>query len=140
LTVLGPPSRITGTRSDANNNSLVLRVSLHGVTILLAGDAEGEEQAAVLEAYGPANVRADVLKVAHHGSAYQDPAFLGAVAPWVALVSVGAGNRYGHPNPGVLTSLGRAGARVLRTDVDGDVAALATDTGLAVAVRGRHPP
>jgi len=144
LTVLGPPSRITGTRSDANNNSLVLRISVHGVVLLLAGDAEGEEQAAILAAYGSANVRADVLKVAHHGSAYQDPAFLVAVAPRIALVSVGADNRYGHPNPAVLSSLGRAGARVLRTDVDGDVAALTTDNGLAVAVRGvepgRHPP
>ena len=144
LTVLGPPSRITGTRSDANNNSLVLRISVHGVVLLLAGDAEGEEQAAILAAYGSANVRADVLKVAHHGSAYQDPAFLVAVAPRIALVSVGADNRYGHPNPAVLSSLGRAGARVLRTDVEGDVAALTTDNGLAVAVRGvepgRHPP
>jgi competence protein ComEC len=144
LTVLGPPTRITGTRSDANNNSLVVHVSVRGVTVLLAGDAEGEEQAAILAAAGAAALRAEVLKLAHHGSAYQDPDFLDAVAPRVALVSVGADNPYGHPNPSVLGMLGRAGVRVLRTDADGDVAAMTTDGGLAVAVRGiepgRHPP
>jgi competence protein ComEC len=77
--------------------------------------------------------------VAHHGSAYQDPALLDAVAPAVALVSVGADNPYGHPNAGLLAGLARAGVRVLRTDRDGDVAVVATDHGLAV-VRARAPP
>jgi competence protein ComEC len=80
-----------------------------------------------------------VLKVAHHGSAYQEAAFLDAVAPSVAMVSVGAGNEYGHPNPAVLARLARGGARVLRTDTEGDLAAVARDGGLAVAVRGLDP-
>ena len=63
-----------------------------------------------------------MLKVAHHGSAYQDPALLDAVDPAVALVSVGADNPYGHPNPALLARLARDGARVLRTDLDGDLA------------------
>jgi competence protein ComEC len=78
----------------------------------------------------------DVLKVAHHGSAFQSPEFLDAVRPSVALVSVGAGNGYGHPNPGVLDRLARGGARVLRTDTAGDLAAIESDGRLAVAVRG----
>jgi competence protein ComEC len=93
----------------------------------------------LLTALGPAAVRADVLKVAHHGSAYQDPQFLDAVDPAVALVSVGLDNDYGHPNAALLARLSRSGARVLRTDLSGDLAAVATSSGLAVVARGDPP-
>ncbi|MEV7326543.1 ComEC/Rec2 family competence protein [Micromonospora sp. NPDC093244] len=136
LLVLGPPYPLSGTRSDPNNNSLMLRATVAGVRILLPGDAETEEQHAVLARVGPGQLRADVLKVAHHGSAYQDPGFLDAVRPAVALVPVGAGNTYGHPNAGLLARLGRGGARVLRTDTDGDLAVLRTGSGLGVVRRG----
>lgn len=139
LVVLGPPYPLRGTRSDPNNNSLVLRATVAGVRILLAGDAETEEQRALLDRMPPGGVRADVLKVAHHGSAYQDPAFLDAVRPSVALVPVGAGNSYGHPNAAVLARLVRGGARVLRTDTDGDVAVVRSGGGMAVVVRGVPP-
>ena len=137
LAVLGPPHPISGTRSDPNNNSLVVRVAIGPVTVLLAGDAEEVEQAAVLGAYGPVPLAVDVLKVAHHGSSYQDIAFLDAVRPRLALVSVGVGNPYGHPNSAVLDRLGRGGARVVRTDTAGDVAAVLIDGRLAVVT---HPP
>ncbi|MFJ8582407.1 ComEC/Rec2 family competence protein [Micromonospora sp. NPDC093277] len=136
LTVLGPPYPLHGSRSDPNNNSLVLAATVAGVRILLPGDAETEEQRALMGALPSDGVRADVLKVAHHGSAYQDPEFLAAVRPTVALVSVGAGNDYGHPNPGLLDRLTRAGARVLRTDTDGDLAAVRDGAGLAVVTGG----
>jgi competence protein ComEC len=80
-----------------------------------------------------------VLKVAHHGSAYQDTDFLNAVNPKVALVSVGVDNGYGHPNPALLSRLARDGARVLRTDTDGDLAVVNVGDGLAIAVRGLDP-
>ncbi|MFC8906102.1 ComEC/Rec2 family competence protein, partial [Micromonospora sp. NPDC057140] len=140
LVVLGPPYPLRGTRSDPNNNSLVLRATVAGVRILLAGDAETEEQRALLDRMPPDGVRADVLKVAHHGSAYQEPAFLDAVRPSVALVPVGVDNSYGHPNEAVLARLVRGGARVLRTDTDGDVAVVrGGDDGMAVVVRGVPP-
>ncbi|MCO1597365.1 ComEC/Rec2 family competence protein [Micromonospora sp. RHAY321] len=139
LLVLGPPYPLAGTRSDPNNNSLMLRATVAGVRILLPGDAETEEQHAVLARVAPGHLRADVLKVAHHGSAYQDPQFLDAIRPAVALVTVGTGNTYGHPNPGLLARLSRGGARVLRTDTDGDVAAIRTGAGLAVVRRGVPP-
>lgn len=107
--------------------------------ILLAGDAETEEQRALLDRAPPGGVRADVLKVAHHGSAYQEPAFLDAVRPRVALVPVGVGNSYGHPNAAVLARLARGGARVLRTDTDGDVAVVLGRDGMAVVSRGLAP-
>lgn len=135
LEVIGPPEPLSGTRSDPNNNSLVLRARVDGVTILLTGDAEETLQRAMLERYGPAGVRAQLLKVAHHGSIYQDEAFLAAVDPAVAMVSAGVDNDYGHPNPALLAMLSRGGARVLRTDVDGDLAAVVSERGLGVVVR-----
>jgi competence protein ComEC len=81
-----------------------------------------------------------VLKVAHHGSAYQEPKFLDAVDPAVALVSVGLDNDYGHPNAALLARLTRGGTRVLRTDQSGDLAAVVDGRGLAVVARGDPPP
>jgi len=136
LTVLGPVEPMRGTSSDPNNNSLVLRARVGTHSVLLPGDAETEEQQAMLTHLGPRAVAAEILKVAHHGSAYQDPGFLDAVDPRVALVSVGVGNDYGHPNGPLLDRLARGGARVLRTDRSGDVAAVATPGGLGVVARG----
>jgi competence protein ComEC len=137
IAVLGPVHAMTGTRSDPNNNSLVLAVTAGGFRLLLTGDAETEEQLSLLAADDPTLLRADVLKVAHHGSAYQDEAFLEAVAPRIALVSVGLDNDYGHPSEVLLARLTRGGARVLRTDRHGDLAVLRDDQGhLAAAVRG----
>jgi competence protein ComEC len=139
LTVLGPQEALHGTRSDVNTNSLVLLATVAGRSVLLAGDAETEEQTALLERLGPVAVRAEILKVAHHGSAFQEPAFLDAVDPAVALVSVGLDNDYGHPNAALLGRLTRGGTRVLRTDQLGDVAAVRVGDGLAVAARGDAP-
>ncbi|MDG4764826.1 ComEC/Rec2 family competence protein [Solwaraspora sp. WMMD406] len=135
LTVLGPTRRFSGTRSDPNNNSLMVLAVVRGVRILLTGDAEHESQRALLDRYGPDGLRAHVLKVAHHGSAFQEPAFLDAVRPAVALVPVGVENRYGHPNPAVLARLAAGGARVLRTDLDGELSVVYRDGALGVANR-----
>lgn len=137
LAALGTPEPVRGTRSDPNNNSLVLHVVAGRFTFLLAGDAETEEQHELLARYGAAALRSDVVKVPHHGSAFQDPDFLGAVGARVALVSVGADNDYGHPNAAVLARLAATGARVMRTDRDGDLAVVVDDAGrLAVVARG----
>lgn len=137
LAVLGPDRPFVGTRSDPNNNSLVVRAVVGGVSVLLSGDAEHEAQRALLA--GGVGLRADVLKVPHHGSAYSDQAFLDAVRPTVALVEVGAGNDYGHPNAGVLIHLHRRGARILRTDQQGDLAVASENGRIAVATSGPSP-
>ncbi len=134
LDVLGPRAAFHGTRSDPNNSSLVLRAQVGGVRILLPGDAELEEQRAVLAS--GADVRADVLKVPHHGSAYSDPAFLAAVHAKVAVVSVGLHNDYGHPSPVLVDELARLGVPLRRTDHDGDVAVTAHEGALTTVVRG----
>jgi competence protein ComEC len=139
LRVIGPPEEMSGTRSDPNNNSLVILAEVRGVRVLLTGDAETELQQALLEHVGAAGLRAEVLKTPHHGSAFQEPEFFAAVAPAVALVPVGEGNPYGHPHPAVLGWLERAGTRVLRTDTDGDIAAVLHEGALAVVTRPPPP-
>jgi competence protein ComEC len=139
LVVIGPVEPLRGTNSDPNNNSLVLRARVRGQTVLLPGDAETEEQEDILDRLGPETVRADVLKVSHHGSAYQSRRFVDEVDPAVALVSVGRDNDYGHPNGPLLARLAHGGARVLRTDRSGDLAVVSRPGGLAVVARGDPP-
>ncbi len=112
---------ITGTSSDLNNNSVVLRVTFGNIAMLLTGDAQAEAEARLL-AHGVGDVRADVLKVGHHGSAYSStPAFIAAVHPRLAIISCGLHNVFGHPSPRSLAILRAAGAWVTRTDLDGGV-------------------
>jgi competence protein ComEC len=109
-----------GTDSDPNNSSIVLRLVTRGVTVLFAGDLEGDAQKSLLER--GLDLHADVLKVPHHGSRKQDPDFLDAVHARIALTPVGAGNPYGHPAASTLQRLEERGARTYRSDRDGDVA------------------
>ncbi|POX39056.1 hypothetical protein C3486_19985 [Streptomyces sp. Ru73] len=122
-----------------NNASVTLLVRTAGLTILLLGDLEPPAQQELLAAH-PELHAIDVLKVAHHGSAYQDPALMAALAPRLAVISVGAHNLYGHPAPSTIAALRTQGARVLRTDTDGAIAVTGgTGTGLAaVTSNGRR--
>jgi len=131
--VLAPGRTYHGTRSDPNNDSVVLRLEVAGSVVLLAGDVEPEAQIDLLAS--GADVRADVLKVPHHGSDHQSPAFLAAVGARVAITSVGAGNTYGHPSARTLDQLLGQGARSFRTDLDGDIALLHRDGQLRVVAR-----
>jgi competence protein ComEC len=134
LEVLGPKSVFHGTRSDPNNSSLVVRAVVHGVRILLPGDAEIEAQQSLLDS--GTDLRADVLKVPHHGSAYSDPDFLAAVHASVAVVSVGLHNDYGHPSPVLLNEMARLGVPLFRTDHDGDVAIVGNAGRLTAITHG----
>jgi competence protein ComEC len=134
LDVLGPPAAFHGTRSDPNNSSLVLRAVVDGLRILLPGDAEVAAQRWLLGS--GADLRADILKVPHHGSAYSDGNFLSAVHAQLGVISVGAHNDYGHPSPLLLTALARLGVPVFRTDRDGDIAIVARGGHLTAVVRG----
>jgi competence protein ComEC len=118
-TVLDATAR-HGTDSDPNNSSIVLRLVTHGVSVLFSGDLEGDAQRELLDRH--VDLQADVLKVPHHGSRKQDPDFLDAVRARIALTPVGAGNPYGHPSAQTLRRLEDDGARVYRSDRDGDVA------------------
>lgn len=110
-------------RSPENNSSLVLRTRLSERTILLTGDVEAAAERDLLD--GPGPLRADILKVAHHGSSTSTtPDMLEAVSPRVGLIGVGRHNRFGHPSAEVLARLRAAGVRTFRTDRDGDITLL----------------
>jgi len=121
LTLLGPPDPpITRSRSDVNANSVVARLDYGSVGVLFAGDAEPQTERWLLGS--DARLPAQILKVPHHGGRYSSTApFLSAVAPRIAVISVGEPNGYGHPTPEALARLTRAHARVFRTDRDGTV-------------------
>ena len=125
VSVLGPPApRLGGSRrgvaADRNNNSIVLRLDYGLASLLLTADIEDEAEQRLLADRAP--LRARVLKVAHHGGRRSTSgAFLRAVAPGVAVISVGAGNPFHHPAPQTLARLERSGARTYRTDQDGAV-------------------
>ncbi|MGW2084397.1 ComEC/Rec2 family competence protein [Streptomyces sp. NPDC001880] len=119
---------------EPNDASVTLYVRSGGLTLLLLGDLEPPAQQGLLHRY-PALPRVDVLKVAHHGSAYQDPALLRSAHPRFALVSVGRDNPYGHPAARTVEALRAGGAVVLRTDTDGAIAVTGGGPGAVPGLR-----
>ncbi|MEV1019147.1 ComEC/Rec2 family competence protein [Streptomyces sp. NPDC050264] len=139
--VLWPPRPMV-TPDGPNDASVTLFVRTAGLTMLLLGDLEPASQRALLRTGDGARLPpVDVLKVAHHGSAYQDPGLLRRAAPRLALISCGVDNPYGHPSPRTVGALQGRGAAVLRTDRDGAIAVVGRDEGggrgLGVAHSGR---
>jgi competence protein ComEC len=119
--VLHPPPGDSPSRLPAGNeDSLVLRLVLDRTAVLLTGDTGAAAERALLES--GADLQSDVLKAGHHGSAAStSPEFLAAVRPRFVLISVGEGNTYGFPGRDLLARCRKAGARILRTDLDGAV-------------------
>ena len=135
LTALAPDSAWAARLSDANLASTVLIARMGSHRVLFTGDAEAPEEEWLLE-HAPDALYADVLKVAHHGSATSTTArFLAAVHPRLALVSVGAHNMYGHPDAEVMDALAAAGVATLRTDRLGTVVLRFLPNGIDVSVR-----
>lgn len=105
----------------ANDNSLVVKITLGQRSVLLVGDAEHAEEQGLLRR-GAGALRADLLKVGHHGSRTSTSAeFLAAVRPEMAAISSGVRNRFGHPHPTTLATLKAANVEVLRTDRGGEI-------------------
>ena len=108
---------------DPNNASIVLRVTYGCTSFLFTGDAGQEEEEDVLNAGYP--LQSTVLKVGHHGSGSStSAAFLQAVRPRYAVISVGGDNPYGHPAAATLRRLREAGVTAFRTDLQGDIRCL----------------
>ena len=119
IQILGP----LHSAEDSNDNSIVLKVSFGATSFLFTGDAERAEEQDLLNA--GVNLQSTVLKVGHHGSDTSTSyPFLRAVAPQYAVISVGAGNSYGHPTEAVLSRLRDAGVTTFRTDMQGEITAV----------------
>jgi competence protein ComEC len=118
--VLWPPSARSQVATSGNDDSVVLRLSYGAVSALLAGDIEGPAEAALVGS-GEA-LRADVLKVPHHGSRTSSSApFIDAVRPLAAVISVGERSRFGHPHADVLERYLARGVELYQTGRDGMV-------------------
>ena len=104
--------------SDPNNSSIAVVLRAPDFSLFAGGDMEPESQSQIAGIVG----RVDIYKVCHHGSRFQDESFTRALSPTISIISVGAGNSYGHPAPETIQSLTRLGSRVLRTDLDGAIA------------------
>ena len=113
------PEAAESSNSNAINNcSITLKITYQNSSILLTGDTQNDAEARLVQRYG-AELKADALKVGHHGSKYSSTdIFLNAVRPARAYIEVGQ-NNYGHPTQAALDRLLRSGAKVFRTDLDG---------------------
>lgn len=129
LDILGP----AGTFTESNNMSVVCRITFGQRRFLMMGDAEKKAENALLQ--NGADLRADVLKIGHHGSRSSTGSkFLAAVSPTHAVISCGMDNRYGHPHPETLDVLQKNGANIWRTDLSGTIMMTTDGTKLTIAV------
>ncbi|SHN86587.1 ComEC/Rec2 family competence protein [Desulfitobacterium chlororespirans] len=129
--------------ADLNNYSAVLKITHGNTSFLLTGDAEDISENEMLR---NGNLQSTLLKVGHHGSdSSTTAAFLKAVSPKFAVISVGKGNTYGHPTDAVLSRLSSAGVQVYRTDQSGTIIATSDGTTItmdkvASEVKANAPP
>lgn len=133
---LAPDSAWTVSLHDPNLASTIALVSYGAVKFLLVGDAEKPEEDWLLANAGD-RLHADILKVGHHGSATStSDAFLAAVHPRAAIISVGVHNLYHHPSPDIVRALQLSGAEVLRTDESGTIVATTDGRTIEIEAKG----
>ncbi len=112
------PLTVGAVDDNPNNVSIAAVIKSRDLTLFASGDIEPPVQEKLRGKIG----RVDIYKVAHHGSRYQDLPLMKEISPTLALISVGKGNSYGHPAASTIADLERVHAKVLRTDLDGDIA------------------
>ena len=120
LTILNPMESLAGKAIEKTNNDSIALIFKYGeIEVLLTGDIEAKAERQIL--LSGADIDADILKIAHHGSKTSTtPEFLSEVSPEIAFIQVGK-NRYGHPTQDVLKRLENFGIKYYRTDLDGTV-------------------
>ena len=121
--------------NNINNSSIVLRL-VHGETaFLFTGDAEREAEMQMVSS--GQDIRANVLKIGHHGSRTSTTqSFLNQVAPDIAVISVGGSNPFGHPHNEVVARLKEAEVDIFRTDIHGNILMATNGRGIFVHVGG----
>jgi competence protein ComEC len=129
IQILHPPCQHAGL--DANNASLVLRLSHGTVDILFTGDVEAEGEAVLLSTQHV--LASEIVKVPHHGSQTSStPAFVQIIAPHVAVASLGFQNRFRFPAPEVIQRYQKQGSQFLRTDEGGSITIVSDGHGYRV--------
>lgn len=112
--------KTTKGKDEDNNLSIISRLAYGADSFLFTGDAEAKEEVELISSYP--DLKAEVLKVAHHGSKNStNESLLDKIKPKLSVISVGAKNRYGHPRTETLEKLKKIGAEILRTDLGGDI-------------------
>jgi beta-lactamase superfamily II metal-dependent hydrolase len=126
LTVLAPiqpfftKDQLRSGGNEPNANSVVVRLDYGDFSMLFTGDAEAQTEERMMNK--GENISAKVLKVGHHGSKYASSEnFLKSVKPEIALISDAENNRYGHPSQAALDRLKAIGAKLYRTDLQGEI-------------------
>ena len=121
LDVLWPNSKYYISENPLNNNSLVCKLKYKDFSMLFTGDIEEIAEKEILKLYKD-RLKANVLKVAHHGSKTStSKEFLEAVSPQIALIGVGENNEFGHPHELTLERLNDIGCKIFRTDENGEI-------------------
>ena len=131
IQVLWPPAAAEANEPSRNNDSIVLRLSFGKRSILMTGDIEKSAEGALLNA--ASDLRADVVKVPHHGSKSSSTMpFVAAIQPKFAIISVGQNSMFGHPHREVVERWQASGAQVLTTGTCGTITVTTSGTDLNV--------
>ncbi len=129
LKVLSPSKDFTS--DNLNNYSPIIKINFLNNSFLFTGDAETSDENLVL--FENNDLKADVLKVGHHGSSTSTSLdFLNSVDPSVAIISVGKNNSYGHPSQKVLSLLDESNIKTLRTDISGNIIVISDGKNISI--------
>lgn len=124
-------TKSTDGKSEDNNLSIISYLTYGADSFLFTGDAEAKEEMELINAWP--DLKADILKVAHHGSKNSTGnLFLGKIKPKFSIISAGAKNRYGHPKPETLEKLEKIGSEIFRTDLEGDIKTESNGKGVLI--------
>lgn len=133
ISIIHPENKLM-INNPMNNNSIVCKVEYNSFSMLLTGDIEMEAEELILRKN--INLKADVLKVAHHGSKTSTTGeFLKAINPKVALIGVGKNNNFGHPSNEVIQRLKENGTRIYRTDESGEISITVNKKGRIIKIQ-----
>lgn len=126
------PDNIVDGSLESNNNSIIMKITNGDHDILMTADGEKELEEYLIENYGE-ELQSEILKLGHHGSLSSSiQEFLDIVKPIDAIVSSGQGNKFGHPSERVLKRVGRSGANIWRTDLQGDIIVLLNNSSYSI--------
>lgn len=120
--ILAPAKSMLLEGGDANNFSVVVRLTYGENSFMFTGDAHVQSESEILKTFTDDELKCDVLKIGHHGSSTSSSQlFLDAVDPDIVLMSLGKDNEYGHPHKETMAKLNKMNLTLLRTDEEGSV-------------------